>query len=545
PLAGVCIDSVGLRPELCGGTLEWHATIPPSAGFVDALGEKVIRSTLRNSRTGYRFKAAKFVSTDDTLIGDPKYGFPCPWFSTGLYDGYHSSADTPRLLHAPGLAGAAASMAGYLYYLADMATTEALEVAEWRTAETLAALRALGRRPQRADVEFLRARHAEDVRRLSRWLWDGEHSEARGRLLDCERRVSSAAGRPARARAADRAPRVQRVPRRTAPIIPTLENVPADLCGDLAPLRWAHYYADGKRSIADIARLVSGEWRREIPAKQLARGFDALEKLGFVEIADPADAVGHAELVRGLKRLGLRRGMDLMVHSAMSAIGHVDGGADTVVDAILETVGPRATVMVPSFNHGAARVYNPLVTPCKSGAIPEAFWRRPEAVRSVHPTHPVAAIGPKAAEWCAGHVEAGVWGEDSPIGRLIRDGGFILNIAVGHGSSTAHHVAEVATGKCIDQFAGRGRVVDADGRVRQVSSLAWRNGKCPISPAKLEGALARRGLRRKGKLGAAEATLVLARDLYSVRRQHLRRACPGCKVRPEDAAKTARRRGGT
>jgi len=211
---------------------------------------------------------------------------------------------------------------------------------------------------------------------------------------------------------------------------------------------------------------------------------------------------------------------------------------------MLEVVGPRGTVMMPTFSHGAARVFNPLATPGKSGAVTEAFWRRPEAVRSVHPTHPVAAIGPRAVEWCAGHTEAGVWGEDSPIGRLVRGGGFILCIGVGHGSSTARHLAEVAAGKCIDQFAGRGRVVDADGRVREVPSLAWRDGKCPVSPAKLEEALERRGLRRKGTIGGAEATLVLGRDLYKLRRQHLRRACPGCSVRPENAAKTAKRRGG-
>jgi aminoglycoside 3-N-acetyltransferase len=100
--------------------------------------------------------------------------------------------------------------------------------------------------------------------------------------------------------------------------------------------------------------------------------------------------------------------MDLMVHSSLSRLGHVAGGAGAVNEALLDALGPQGTLLMPSFNHGNARVYNPLATPSTNGAITDALWRRPDAVRSIHPTHPVAAIGPKADAWCRNHLEVGV-----------------------------------------------------------------------------------------------------------------------------------------
>jgi aminoglycoside 3-N-acetyltransferase len=244
--------------------------------------------------------------------------------------------------------------------------------------------------------------------------------------------------------------------------------------------------------------------------------------------------VKRSGLVADLKALGLARGMDVIVHSSLSQIGHVVGGAETVIDALLSVIGRRGTLMLPSFNHGRVQVFNPLATPTTNGAIPEAGWRRPDAVRSIHPTHAVAAIGPKAEEFCRGHLEAGVWGPDSPIGRLIHGGGYILSIGVSHLYSTAYHVAEASVPcSCFDQFGRTERVVDPDGQVREVKALAWRPEPCPVPIEKLIETLDRRKLRRRGKVGRADATLVKAIDLWNVRREHLKDACPTCPIRPE------------
>ena len=107
PLAGLNVDSIGAKPSVCQCRVEWHFTIPMSARFVDWVGETILRSELRRFNPGYKIELEPFRSTADTLIGDPQYGFPCPWITThqrgSVRNAYHSSGDTPDLISAAGM----------------------------------------------------------------------------------------------------------------------------------------------------------------------------------------------------------------------------------------------------------------------------------------------------------------------------------------------------------------------------------------------------------------------------------------------------------
>ncbi len=542
PLAGACIDCVGIKPELCDRRLEWHATVPMSAGFVDALGEGIIRAALRLMKPGYQCKPMPFVSTSDTLIGDPKYGFPCPWLATYRshkkpgYDAYHTSLDTPQILSPVGLAAGAAAMAAYLYFLADADSDDVVRLAQWETERARERLTARRGRIPAHEADFLRARHHECLRRLQRWMWGGEKKDVLAALDACERGLRDAlrsrTERPARRRRVDR-----RVPPRRAPLSPTLENTPLAIGQRIKETKlpaWTLFWADGARTVSDVAALASAELDREVSLEQTAAFFDAHEELGYVRLAAPEEMVTKAQLVSDLRALGVEPGMDLMVHTSLSGIGPVAGGPETVVDALLEAIGRRGTLMMPTFNHMRAKVFNPLATPTINGAVNDAMWRRPEAVRSIHPSHPVACIGPKAEEFCAGHLEVGIWAQDSPIGKLVHGGGYILRLGLDQEVRTAYHVAENAMGaRCVDPFGLPCRVVFPDGRVREVKGLAWRSAACPASPAELDALLDRRGLQTRGRVGKGPATLVKGIDLWRVRCEQLEGLCPRCRVRPK------------
>ena len=64
------------------------------------------------------------------------------------------------------------------------------------------------------------------------------------------------------------------------------------------------------------------------------------------------ESLDHATLVRDLVRLGVPRGGLLMVHSSLRSLGHVTGGAPTVINALL---GDAWT----SRNPGASRLHLP------------------------------------------------------------------------------------------------------------------------------------------------------------------------------------------
>ncbi|MDP6505147.1 MAG: M28 family peptidase, partial [Planctomycetota bacterium] len=283
PMAGVCIDTVGAKPEVCDGILGWHATVPMSAGFVDRVGESILRASLRCSNPGYRYRAKGFVSTSDTLIGDPKYGFPCPWLTThfkkkGTWNAYHSGADQPKLLSKEGLATNASAMAGYLYFLANAGTRELIQIAE---SETERALKLLAEsRKDAARKRFIRDEHRTNLERLERWIWEGDRDDVLASLIRCSAEVENAANvKPLRASKADR-----RIPRRKILLSPTTENTPESLAKELNAAglwAWVLFYADGHRNLAQIAEAASCERDKEISVEKVTQYFEAHAELGY------------------------------------------------------------------------------------------------------------------------------------------------------------------------------------------------------------------------------------------------------------------------
>lgn len=150
--------------------------------------------------------------------------------------------------------------------------------------------------------------------------------------------------------------------------------------------------------------------------------------------------VTRKELVRDFQRLGLKRGDAVLVHSALSAIGNVRGGADAVIDALLEVLGREGTLLMPALTGKLFDVRN---SPTYTGLIPEVFRQRKGVLRSFHPTHSVTALGARAEELTAGHLECPTaCGKGTPYVKLMDTGGKILLIGVDQDRNTSLHTLE-------------------------------------------------------------------------------------------------------
>ena len=153
-------------------------------------------------------------------------------------------------------------------------------------------------------------------------------------------------------------------------------------------------------------------------------------------------SVTRTDIAADLRGMGLEAGAEVMVHSSLSSLGHVEGGAATVVEAFLDVLGSAGTLMVPTFTHSGTEYFDPLVSPSKNGAITEAVRARPEAVRSLHPTHAVTAIGPDAGELVEEDLEHGALGRGCALDKLARRGGSVFLLGVDHIVNSTIHIGE-------------------------------------------------------------------------------------------------------
>jgi aminoglycoside 3-N-acetyltransferase len=154
-----------------------------------------------------------------------------------------------------------------------------------------------------------------------------------------------------------------------------------------------------------------------------------------------------ASLVGDFIALGLRPGTIVMVHSSLGRIGWTEGGPVTVVRALLETLGPEGTLVMPAespqvSDPGHVGVFDPETTPTTMGAIAEAFRTHPGTRRSNHPLVSVCANGRRAMEITAEHSLQFCEGRGTPFQKLYDLDGHTLLMGVGFNRCTSLHYAE-------------------------------------------------------------------------------------------------------
>ena len=255
-----------------------------------------------------------------------------------------------------------------------------------------------------------------------------------------------------------------------------------------------------------------------------------------------ADAIAASErpatrtsLGGDLAALGVESGMTLMVHSSLSRLGFVAGGAHAVVLALLDAVGPEGTVMMPTLsNHlgdpatwmnppvpeewwqtirDETPGYDPNLTPTRlMGAIVESFRHLPGVQRSSHPTASMAATGPHAMTLLEPHDLDYPLGESSPLARLYELDGHVMLLGVTHENNTSLHLAEY-----------RSPPPEGPPHVRRSAPVVHHGGRAWVTYddidddaddfGELGEAFAETGLEHRGSVGAGTGRLMRSRDI--------------------------------
>ncbi|CAF1298397.1 unnamed protein product [Rotaria sordida] len=165
------------------------------------------------------------------------------------------------------------------------------------------------------------------------------------------------------------------------------------------------------------------------------------------------------------EKLGITAGITLLVHCSLSKIGWVCGGPVTIIQVLLDLLGPDGTLVMPSHtadNSEPKYWQNPPVPPewfdtirqaipgyqtditptFNMGKLAETFRHWPGVLRSQHPLYSMIALGRKAKLIIDQHYDS--CGEQSPIARLYdcTDNGYVLLLGVPHENNTSLHLAE-------------------------------------------------------------------------------------------------------
>jgi aminoglycoside 3-N-acetyltransferase len=199
-----------------------------------------------------------------------------------------------------------------------------------------------------------------------------------------------------------------------------------------------------------------------------ARCFSETAPVSENNPAPPTDRPGPFtadDVARDLRSLGVNAGSTIIVHSSLSSLGYVVGGARAVVIALTEVLGPQGTLVVPTHSselsdpknwsrppipeawwptvRAGMPAYDPLLTTTRQmGAVAEMVRHLPGSLRSSHPRMSFAALGPHADFITSGHDLEDSFGEHSPLARLYDLEAKVVLLGVGHGNNTTLHLAE-------------------------------------------------------------------------------------------------------
>ncbi|MHA3963488.1 MAG: AAC(3) family N-acetyltransferase [Candidatus Thorarchaeota archaeon SMTZ1-45] len=240
------------------------------------------------------------------------------------------------------------------------------------------------------------------------------------------------------------------------------------------------------------------------------------------------------QLVHDLKAIGVQPGDILSVHSSMSKIGWVVGDQVTVIEALMEAVSERGTIVMQAHSTGNSDPRNwnfppvpekwwetirremppfrPTITPLRNiGRVPELFRTMPGVLRSNHPQVSCTAWGKHAKRIVKVHDLTDSYGDKSPWGVLYRLGSKILLLGADHESNTALHYAEskIITPETPKQITGA--AIIQGGERKWVS---WEEVKYNSDDFKELGAAFEKSIGYEiTKVGQADSRLLPMREL--------------------------------
>lgn len=235
----------------------------------------------------------------------------------------------------------------------------------------------------------------------------------------------------------------------------------------------------------------------------------------MVEVTGP-------DIVKGLKALGVQPGMMLEVHCSLSAFGHVQGGADALIGALMETVGEAGAIVMPAFR------LSPDV-PLTEADMAMGLVKK---IRILPPGEKRTAMGLTADTFRQradvvtgdGLFRVSAWGKDASthakgFGRIIDHGGHALLMGVDIYRLSAMHYVEDTLPQAVRERFAPSKAATAVYPEDECFIEAWEPTVKPWY--KIQDMAYARGLIRDIMIGGAKCMLMQVKPVTTLYRQAL------------------------
>lgn len=218
------------------------------------------------------------------------------------------------------------------------------------------------------------------------------------------------------------------------------------------------------------------------------------------------------------------KGRIVTVHTSLKAVGEIEGGGETLLDALIEFFTDKGGLLCVPTHTWDRDVYDRRESYSCIGVMPRLAAAHPEGIRTLHPTHSMAIFGEKErAERFAAADAIVVDTPASPkccYGRLYSEDGYVLLLGVGHNKNTYLHCVEetLGTPNRYTEHKLPKTIIHKDG-TEEVRYLHWFNGIIPdvsVYFTKFEEPFRYYGCIEDGVIGNAKVQLCNARKMFSV-----------------------------
>lgn len=241
------------------------------------------------------------------------------------------------------------------------------------------------------------------------------------------------------------------------------------------------------------------------------------------------------QLIEDIENLGILPTDTLLIHSSMKSIGDVEGGAETVLDVFSEYLR-EGLMILPTHSWATITAENNLYDyrkePVSIGLLPNLFLKRPGVIRSLHPTHSVAALGKDAEGFVSGEENTatpcsrnGCWGKllDRKAKILFLGSGVACNTYL-HGVEEWNDIPDRLT-----PYTKPYKIVLRDGQNivermhrRHYSEFA-KDDDVSLHYSKIMPIFLRESIAREGVFGDARCTLAECEGMYEITSGYLRK----------------------